>query len=125
MVPEHIRRKRPKGKRAVNLSGIEVKVVNHYLLHSRSPGRLRKESPLFSIRTISASAILYSIAETAKANGLNPFEYFKFLMEQLKEYPRNDVPEEELKKLMPWSETQGAVGISMMYERDENDGRNR
>lgn len=32
-----------------------------------------------------ASAILYSIAETAKANGLNPFEYFKFLMEQLKE----------------------------------------
>lgn len=52
-----------------------------------------------------ASAILYSIAETAKANGLNPFEYFKFLMEQLKEYPRNDVPAEELKKLMPWSET--------------------
>ena len=52
-----------------------------------------------------ASAILYSIAETAKANELNPFEYFKFLMEQLKEYPRNDVPEEELKKLMPWSET--------------------
>ena len=52
-----------------------------------------------------ASAILYSIAETAKANGLNPFEYFKFLMEQLKEYPRNDVPEEDLKKLMPWSET--------------------
>ena len=51
-----------------------------------------------------ASAILYSIAETAKANGLNPFEYFKFLMEQLKEYPRNDVPEEELKKLMPWAE---------------------
>ena len=52
-----------------------------------------------------ASAFLYSIAETAKANGLNPFEYFKFLMEQLKEYPRNDVPEEDLKKLMPWSET--------------------
>ena len=46
-------------------------------------------------------------------------------MEQLKEYPRNDVPEEELKKLMPWLETQGAVGISMMYERDENAGRNR
>lgn len=51
-----------------------------------------------------ASAILYSIAETAKANDLNPFAYFKFLMEQLKEYPRNDVPEEELEKFMPWSE---------------------
>lgn len=31
VVPEHIRRKRPKGKRAVDLSGIEVEVVNHYL----------------------------------------------------------------------------------------------
>ena len=31
VVPEHIRRKRPKGKRAVDLSGIEVEVVKHYL----------------------------------------------------------------------------------------------
>ena len=31
VIPEHIRRKRPKGKRAVDLSGIEVEVVNHYL----------------------------------------------------------------------------------------------
>ena len=52
-----------------------------------------------------ASAILHSIVETTKANGLTPFEYFKYLMEHLREYPRNDVPEEELKKLMPWSET--------------------
>lgn len=52
-----------------------------------------------------ASAMMYSIAETAKANGLNPFEYFQYLMEQLKEYPRNDVPEDKLAELMPWSET--------------------
>lgn len=52
-----------------------------------------------------ASAMLYSIAETAKANGLNPFEYFKYLMDQLKEYPRNGVPEDRLRELMPWSET--------------------
>ena len=32
-------------------------------------------------------------------------QQFRWLMEQLKEYPRNDVPEEELKKLMPRSET--------------------
>lgn len=51
-----------------------------------------------------ASAMMYSIAETAKANGLNPFEYFQYLMEQLKEYPRNDVPEDKLSELMPWSE---------------------
>lgn len=51
-----------------------------------------------------ASAMMYSIAETAKANGLNPFEYFQYLMDQLKEYPRNDVPEDKLAELMPWSE---------------------
>ena len=55
--------------------------------------------PLF----VHLNSIIYT--ETAKANGVNPFEYFKFLMEQLKEYPRNEVPEEDLKKLMPWSET--------------------
>ncbi len=52
-----------------------------------------------------ASAMFYSIAETAKANNLNPFEYFKYLMEELKEYPRNNVPEDKLKELMPWSDT--------------------
>lgn len=52
-----------------------------------------------------ASAIMYSLAETAKANGLNPFEYFKYLLDCLKEYPRNNVPEERLKELMPWSDT--------------------
>lgn len=31
VVPEHIRRKCPKGKRAIDLSGIEVEAVNHYL----------------------------------------------------------------------------------------------
>lgn len=50
-----------------------------------------------------ASAMMYSIAETAKANGLNPFEYFSYLLDQLKEYPRNDVPEDKLGELMPWS----------------------
>ena len=51
-----------------------------------------------------ASAALYSIAETAKANNLKPYEYFSYLLEQLMHYPRNNVPEDELVKLMPWSE---------------------
>lgn len=42
VVPEHIRRRRPQGRRAVDLSGIEVEVVNHYLpediLNSEMPG---------------------------------------------------------------------------------------
>ena len=50
-----------------------------------------------------ASAMLYSLAETAKANGLKPYEYFSYLLTRLMEYPRDHVPEEELEKLMPWS----------------------
>lgn len=38
-----------------------------------------------------------------KANGLNPFEYFRYLMDQLKEYPRSNVSEDKLAELMPWS----------------------
>lgn len=48
-----------------------------------------------------ASAMMHSIAETAKANGLNPFEYLQYLMDNLKEYPRNEVPEDKLTELMP------------------------
>jgi len=48
--------------------------------------------------------LLYSIAESAKANQLKPYEYFAYLLKELLKYPRENVPEEELKKLMPWSE---------------------
>ena len=58
-----------------------------------------------SVKGASASAMLYSIAETAKANGLKPYEYFSYLLKELVKHPRNDVPEAELQKLMPWSDT--------------------
>ncbi len=47
--------------------------------------------------------MLYSLAETAKANSLKPYEYFSYLLTRLMNYPRGNVPEEELEKLMPWS----------------------
>ncbi len=51
-----------------------------------------------------ASAMMYSLAETIKANRLKPYEYFSYLLSQLKEYPRNNVPEDVLADLMPWSD---------------------
>ena len=51
-----------------------------------------------------ASAMMYSLAETIKANGLKPYEYFLYLLSQLKEYPRNNVPKDVLADLMPWSD---------------------
>lgn len=48
-----------------------------------------------------ASAVTYSIIETAKENNLIPFEYLKYLFEKM---PNIDVKNsEELDKLLPWS----------------------
>lgn len=49
-----------------------------------------------------ASAIAYSIAETAKANNLKPYEYFKYLLEEL---PKHGEFEDAiyLDDLLPWS----------------------
>ena len=46
---------------------------------------------------------MYSIAETARANGLKPFEYCQYLLEQILEHDE-DPPEEYLDDLMPWSD---------------------
>jgi transposase len=48
-----------------------------------------------------ASANLYSLIETAKANGLNPYEYLKRV---LKELP-NAKSVEDIEKLLPWELT--------------------
>lgn len=48
-----------------------------------------------------ASAIIYSIVETAIANGLNPYYYLRYLFEQL---PNIDLTDEmALDQLLPWS----------------------
>jgi transposase len=57
-----------------------------------------------TIRGAKASATIYSVMETAKENGLNPFQYLQCLFEQL---PQLAVPSdpEALDKLLPWSPT--------------------
>jgi len=44
-----------------------------------------------------ASAVLYSIIETAKANGLIPFDYLKYLLEELPGKP------DDIDYLLPWN----------------------
>jgi hypothetical protein len=49
-----------------------------------------------------ASALIYSVVETAKANGLSPFHYLTYLFEQL---PNIDTTNQsQLDDLLPWSE---------------------
>jgi len=41
--------------------------------------------------------MMYSIVETAKANGLIPFDYLRYLLEQLPTNPEN------IDYLLPWN----------------------
>ena len=71
--------------------------LNHFLLDGRleidnnraersiKPFVIGRKNWLFANtpRGATASATIYSIVETAKENGLNPFEYLKYVFEQL------------------------------------------
>lgn len=74
-----------------NLSEIEVK-----------PVVLGRKNYLFSDTTAGAdsSAAIYSLVETAKANGLNMYHYLWYLLEEL---PWTDLSEEAFEKYLPWN----------------------
>lgn len=56
-----------------------------------------------TINGAKASAIIYSIAETAKANSLKPYEYFEYLLTEIPKY-MDDSDRSFLDDLLPWSE---------------------
>lgn len=49
-----------------------------------------------------ASAIVYTIVEMAKANGVNVYQYLTYLLEKL---PDDRMSDDELELLAPWNET--------------------
>jgi transposase len=49
-----------------------------------------------------SSAIIYSIAETAKANNLKPYDYFKYLLEEIPKH-MDDHDRSFCEDLLPWS----------------------
>lgn len=50
-----------------------------------------------------ASAIIYSIVETAKANNLKPYDYIQYILEEIPKH-MEDKDRSFLKNLLPWSE---------------------
>lgn len=60
-----------------------------------------------TVRGAQASAIIYSITETARANNLNVYYYIKFLLEQLAEQinEQGNIEQSKLEPLMPWSKS--------------------
>lgn len=55
-----------------------------------------------TINGATSSAIIYSIAETAKANNLKPYEYFEYLLTQIPAH-MDDTDRSFLEDILPWS----------------------
>ena len=64
-----------------------------------------------SVKGANASAVIYSITETAKLNGLNPYYYLSHLLTEMPrlvaEKPKDQehISRSQLEQLLPWSET--------------------
>ena len=56
-----------------------------------------------TINGAKSSAIIYSIAETVKANHLKPYEYFEYLLTEIPKH-MDDTDRSFLSDLVPWSE---------------------
>ncbi|MBE5872315.1 MAG: transposase domain-containing protein [Lachnospiraceae bacterium] len=56
-----------------------------------------------TIRGAEASAVIYSLVETAKANHLRVYDYFEYILTEPASH-QDDTSREFLADLMPWSE---------------------
>ena len=76
-----------------------LQIDNNRAERAIKPFVIGRKNWLFANTTngANASAVLYSLIETAKANGLTPFDYLKILMEEL---PKNPA---DIDRLLPWN----------------------
>ena len=78
-----------------------LELSNNRIENSVRPFAVGRRNWLFfnTKKGAEASAIIYSIIETAKANGLVPYEYLKFLFETIPNTALSQLP-----SLLPWGE---------------------
>ncbi|WP_352398477.1 IS66 family transposase [[Clostridium] aminophilum] len=92
----------------VFLSDGNVPIDNSASERSIRPFTLGRKNWLFSntIRGAQASAVVYSIVESAKANNLRPYYYLDYILEKLPEIVDEDgnTKCDELEKLLPWAD---------------------
>jgi len=77
-----------------------IEISNNRAERAIRPFAIGRNNWMFSYSTAGAesSAIIYSIVETAKANGLVPFKYLEFLFETLP-----NIPKEQFSDCLPWN----------------------
>ena len=82
-----------------------LEISNNAAERAIKPFVIGRKNHLFSVSTkgAKASAVTYSVIETAKENKLKPFEYLEYLFQQM---PNIDITDEAvLDRMMPWAET--------------------
>lgn len=83
----------------------QIELSNNKAERAIKPFVIGRKNFLFckSPKGATASAITYSIIETAKANNLSPFHYLNYLFEKLPNIDTSDY--NQLDELLPWSST--------------------
>ena len=86
------------------LSNGEVPISNNLAENAIRPFTLGRKNWLFCDTTkgAEASAIVYSLVESAKANGVEPFAYLQHVLVELPYLGKNQ-SHEELESFMPWA----------------------
>ena len=81
-----------------------LEIDNNRAERSIKPFVIGRKNWLFSNtpRGAKTSAIIYSIVETAKENGLNPFAYLNFVFERIRNIDSS--ANNDIDSLLPWSE---------------------
>ena len=79
--------------------GIRLSIDNNRAERAIKPFVMGRRAWLFSqnAKGAKASAVLYSIVESAKANGLTPYDYLTHLLEQFSK------PNPDIEQLLPWN----------------------
>jgi transposase len=82
----------------------KLEIDNNRSERSIKPFVIGRKNWLFANtpRGAKASSIIYSVIETAKENGLNPFKYLMYIFEQMPQLTDPKDPE-ALDRLLPWS----------------------
>ena len=86
------------------LSNGEVPISNNLAENAIRPFTLGRKNWLFcdTAKGAEASAIVYSLVESAKANGVEPFAYLQHVLVELP-YLGKTHSHKELASLMPWA----------------------
>ena len=88
----------------------EVPISNNLAENAIRPFTLGRKNWLFcdTPKGADASAVVYSLVESAKANGIEPFAYLQHVLVQLPYFGKSP-SHEDLEALMPWETAENSV----------------